>query len=216
MSLVQCRTDPDPRLHRVVQDRAIAGSATRIGSSGPAAPRRSGRRRPNGYACAVQVTERATGEPRDFRPWRYRGGGRLEARSGRAGAGMPADHEPPRAEQCHAVDLARASGPLRSARGHPLCTLFVTGSDHPDWSAEQATAKSGLLSTGSAAVVPDTAYPTPFEAPEATMRLVRQLWGSIARDHEPGDTPKPLSGARWADRGAGSSPAILPGPPSLP
>jgi len=56
-------------------------------------------------------------------------------------------------------------------------TLFVTGSDHSGWTAEQATAKSRLLAAGSVAVVPDTAYLTPFEAPEATIGLVRQLWG---------------------------------------
>jgi pimeloyl-ACP methyl ester carboxylesterase len=56
-------------------------------------------------------------------------------------------------------------------------TLFVTGSDHSEWTAEQATAKSRLLAIGSVAVVPDTAYLTPLEAPEATIRLVRQLWG---------------------------------------
>lgn len=56
-------------------------------------------------------------------------------------------------------------------------TLFVTGSDHSGWTGEQATAKSRLLATGSVAVVPDTAYLTPLEAPEATIKLVRQLWG---------------------------------------
>ena len=56
-------------------------------------------------------------------------------------------------------------------------TLFVTGSDHSEWTAEQATAKSRLLATGSAAVVPHTAYLTPLEAPDATIKLVRQLWG---------------------------------------
>ncbi len=33
---------------------------------------------PRGYA--TRVMERATGEPRDFRPWRFRGGGRLDGR----------------------------------------------------------------------------------------------------------------------------------------
>ena len=51
-------------------------------------------------------------------------------------------------------------------------TLFVTGSDHSEWTAEQATAKSRLLATGSAAVVPHTAYLTPLEAPDATIKLV--------------------------------------------
>ena len=34
-----------------------------------------------------------------------------------------------------------------------------------------------FLATGSAAVVPHTAYLTPLEAPDATIKLVRQLWG---------------------------------------
>jgi hypothetical protein len=52
----------------------------------------------------------------------------------------------------------------------------VTGSDIPVWTAEQATESSRLLATGSVTVVPDTAYLIPLEAPETTVRLVRQLW----------------------------------------
>ena len=55
-------------------------------------------------------------------------------------------------------------------------TLFVTGPDHSEWSPDQAEAKSRLLASGSVAVVPETAYLTPLEAPEATIRLVRDLW----------------------------------------
>ncbi len=57
-------------------------------------------------------------------------------------------------------------------------TVFVTGSDHPEWTPDQAEAKSRLLVAGSAAVVPDTAYLTPLEAPEETIRIVRDLWGT--------------------------------------
>jgi pimeloyl-ACP methyl ester carboxylesterase len=55
-------------------------------------------------------------------------------------------------------------------------TLFATGSDHPEWTPDQAEAKARLLATGSLAVAPDTAYLTPLEAPEATIRLLRALW----------------------------------------
>jgi pimeloyl-ACP methyl ester carboxylesterase len=55
-------------------------------------------------------------------------------------------------------------------------TLFVTGSDHPEWTPEQAVAKSRLLASGSVATVDDTAYLTPLEAPEATIRYLRGLW----------------------------------------
>jgi pimeloyl-ACP methyl ester carboxylesterase len=58
-------------------------------------------------------------------------------------------------------------------------TLFVTGSDHSGWwRLDQATAMADLLATGSAAVVPDSGYLTPLEAPAATIGLVRQLWGT--------------------------------------
>ena len=56
-------------------------------------------------------------------------------------------------------------------------TVFVTGSDHPEWTPEQAEMKSRLLATGSVAVVPDTAYLTPLEAPEETIRILRKIWG---------------------------------------
>ena len=46
------------------------------------------------------------------------------------------------------------------------------------WSGDQAIATSRLLVAGSVAVVPDTAYLTPLEAPDETVRLVRQLWGA--------------------------------------
>lgn len=55
-------------------------------------------------------------------------------------------------------------------------TVFVTGSDHPEWTPEQAKAKSRLLASGSVAVVPDTSYLTPLEAPDATIELIRTLW----------------------------------------
>lgn len=55
-------------------------------------------------------------------------------------------------------------------------TLFVTGSDHEGWTPEQAEAKSRLLADGSVVVVPGTAYLTPLEAPEQTVRIVHDLW----------------------------------------
>lgn len=72
-------------------------------------------------------------------------------------------------------------------------TLFVTGSDHPEWTPEQAIAKSRLLASGSVAVVPDTSYLTPLEAPDAAIEHVRTLWAA------PSDqailTPASLAGA---------------------
>lgn len=59
-------------------------------------------------------------------------------------------------------------------------TLFVTGSDHEGWTPEQAEANCRLLADGSVAVVPDTAYLTPLEAPAESLRLIRQHWASAA------------------------------------
>ena len=55
-------------------------------------------------------------------------------------------------------------------------TLFITGSDHPDWTPAQAETMSRLPRDGSAAVVKDAAYLLPLEAPEETVRLIRAFW----------------------------------------
>ena len=60
-------------------------------------------------------------------------------------------------------------------------TAFVTGSDHSGWSPEQAEAKSRLLANGLVAVVPDTAYLIPLEAPQATIEHVRDVWAARTR-----------------------------------
>jgi pimeloyl-ACP methyl ester carboxylesterase len=55
-------------------------------------------------------------------------------------------------------------------------TLFVTGNDHPTWTAERAQAASRLLPHGTAAAVPDSSYLIPLEDPAATVRLLNHLW----------------------------------------
>lgn len=55
-------------------------------------------------------------------------------------------------------------------------TLFVTGGDHPEWTFDQATVKSRMLTAGSVAVVPDTAYLIPLEAPGETVRFLGEFW----------------------------------------
>jgi pimeloyl-ACP methyl ester carboxylesterase len=57
-------------------------------------------------------------------------------------------------------------------------TLFVTGSDHSGWTTEQAEAKCRLIADGSIALVADTAYLTPLEAPVETLRIIRGHWGA--------------------------------------
>jgi pimeloyl-ACP methyl ester carboxylesterase len=66
---------------------------------------------------------------------------------------------------------------LADACGLSACpTLFVTGSDHPEWPPERAESACRLLAAGSVAVVPDTSYLTPLEWPEATIERLRALW----------------------------------------
>jgi pimeloyl-ACP methyl ester carboxylesterase len=68
---------------------------------------------------------------------------------------------------------------LSSRLGAIRCpTAFVTGSDHAEWTFDQAETSSRLLATGSATVIPDTAYLIPLEAPNETIRIVRELWGA--------------------------------------
>jgi pimeloyl-ACP methyl ester carboxylesterase len=55
-------------------------------------------------------------------------------------------------------------------------TLFVTGSEHPDWSPEQMRAAAALLPQGSSRVVDGAAYLVPLEAPDEFSRGVREFW----------------------------------------
>ncbi|CAN5756019.1 alpha/beta fold hydrolase [soil metagenome] len=57
-------------------------------------------------------------------------------------------------------------------------TLFITGTEHADWSPVQAKATSQLLPDGSVAVLEDSAYLSPLEAPGEFTRLVRDHWAS--------------------------------------
>lgn len=61
-------------------------------------------------------------------------------------------------------------------------TLFVTGSNHTDWTPEQAAAASRRLVNGSTAVIPDASYLLPLEAPDRTLQEVRDFWGSSHLD----------------------------------
>ena len=57
-------------------------------------------------------------------------------------------------------------------------TLFITGTEHPDWSPDQADAASQLLPNGSAEVLEGSAYLGPLETPDEFTRLVREFWAS--------------------------------------
>lgn len=60
-------------------------------------------------------------------------------------------------------------------------TLFITGTEHPDWSPDQARTATQLLRDGSVEVLEESAYLSPLEAPEKFTRLVREYWAI----HEP-------------------------------
>lgn len=72
------------------------------------------------------------------------------------------------------TDLAPLLGSVQAP------TLFLTGSEHPGWSPEQAEAAAARLPHGSSGVVPDAAYLLPLEAPTDFNSRVRQFW-----DHSP-------------------------------
>jgi pimeloyl-ACP methyl ester carboxylesterase len=55
-------------------------------------------------------------------------------------------------------------------------TLFITGTEHVDWSPDQARAASELLPDGSVGVLEGSAYLGPLETPEEFTRLVRKHW----------------------------------------
>jgi len=58
-----------------------------------------------------------------------------------------------------------------------LCpTVFATGDAHAEWTLAQAQDKARLLAQGSSALVPDTAYLTPLETPDATIRILLDHW----------------------------------------
>ena len=86
---------------------------------------------------------------------------------------------PALANAMRSISLGRPDlTPRLAAIGCP--TVFVTGSDHAQWTPVQAEAMARLLANGSAAVVPDTAYLTPLEAPAETLSIVRHLWATSA------------------------------------
>lgn len=66
-------------------------------------------------------------------------------------------------------------------------TLFVTGSDHPDWTPELARRASRSLPDGSVSVLDGAAYLGPLEAPREFIALVRHFWAS----HPPTPPPEP-------------------------
>jgi hypothetical protein len=69
-------------------------------------------------------------------------------------------------------------GPHLATVGDPLPYLVRDRQRPPGWTPDQARTKSRFLATGSVAVVPDTAYLIPLEAPQATIRHLGELWAA--------------------------------------
>lgn len=57
-------------------------------------------------------------------------------------------------------------------------TLFMTGSNHPDWSPQQMRAASSKLPLGETLVIDGPAYLVPLEAPREFTRAVRAFWAA--------------------------------------
>ncbi|HQR80739.1 MAG TPA: alpha/beta hydrolase [Actinomycetota bacterium] len=81
-------------------------------------------------------------------------------------------------------------------------TLFITGSEHPDWTPDQMRAAAQRLPRGSTAVLDGTAYLGPLEAPDRFRDLVRDFWaahpapGQRERPNRTANDPGPGSPAR--------------------
>ena len=73
----------------------------------------------------------------------------------------------------HRPDLADHLGRVRQP------VLIVTGTDHHGFTPEQAREAVGVLPSGQLAVIPDTAYLAPLEAPAASADLVLALWSGV-------------------------------------
>jgi pimeloyl-ACP methyl ester carboxylesterase len=57
--------------------------------------------------------------------------------------------------------------------------LIVTGADHHGFTPDQAREAVGRLAHGQLAILPDTAYLAPLEAPAASADLVLALWAGV-------------------------------------
>lgn len=57
-------------------------------------------------------------------------------------------------------------------------TLFITGSEHPDWSPEHMRSAAALLPHGTCQVIDQAAYLVPLEAPADFGHSVREFWAA--------------------------------------
>lgn len=85
-------------------------------------------------------------------------------------------------------------------------TLIITGSEHPDWSPEQATEASRSLPQGYVAVLEGAAYLGPLERPRELVRLVRDFWGNHPMSPPSPDEPTEQSQPPDESEGRTSAP----------
>jgi len=64
-------------------------------------------------------------------------------------------------------------------------TMFITGSDDPGFTPDQARAAIALVPNGRVAIVPDAAYLPPLERPAEVLRLVLGFWADMGADGQP-------------------------------
>lgn len=62
--------------------------------------------------------------------------------------------------------------------GIQVPTLFVTGSEHSDWTPDQAGKAARRLAHGSVSVLDGAAYLGPLEAPDECARVIREFWAT--------------------------------------
>lgn len=63
-------------------------------------------------------------------------------------------------------------------------TLFITGSEHPDWSPEHMRSTAALLPRGTCQVIDQAAYLVPLEAPADFGHSVREFWAAHPATHD--------------------------------
>jgi len=81
--------------------------------------------------------------------------------------------------------LVVITGPGHGASSDPERRYIVTRADHHGFTPEQAQGAVDMLARGRLAILPDTAYLAPLEAPAASADLVLAQWADVRA----GETP---------------------------
>ena len=106
---------------------------------------------------------------------------RARPRRRRSGPRLPLSRRSADAAQRDRLDLDAPSRPGGHAQGVSRPVLIVTGDDHHGFTPDQAREAVSMIARGQLAILPDTAYLTPHEAPAACADLVLALWAGCKR-----------------------------------